>query len=233
MNEAPWHAIRKSLEVRSSANRSRLDDLLPYLMQAQAEGCTSLRQIAEFLNSRGLVSTRGKKWTAMQVSRVLARLAADASRCDLRVGGFSIEVNGPHSSSSDPRLRVKAQMQASEAFVEAQGFLATAEVASFRKQLRLLLQGVRRSSELNCADAKFRLAIAIRAGAESRVKLVLSPHAGQSHSFEFDAGRSSLEALLDQLDRLLAEHVAAVIETSGDRSSVRLSPHGEEATRRL
>jgi putative ABC transport system substrate-binding protein len=43
--------------------------------QLQAAGCESLRAIADGLDTRGIPAARGGKWSAVQVSRLLARLA--------------------------------------------------------------------------------------------------------------------------------------------------------------
>ncbi len=46
--------------------------VLPYITAAKAAGCTSLRQIAEALTSRGIRTPGGgTTWVAEQVNRVL------------------------------------------------------------------------------------------------------------------------------------------------------------------
>jgi hypothetical protein len=42
--------------------------------ELQAAGAESLRAIAEGLEARGIPAARGGKWSAVQVSRLLARL---------------------------------------------------------------------------------------------------------------------------------------------------------------
>lgn len=49
-------------------------DLEPEIRKLQAAGATSLREIAARLNEAGIPTPRGGKWSAVQVSRVLARL---------------------------------------------------------------------------------------------------------------------------------------------------------------
>jgi hypothetical protein len=46
---------------------------LPIIREIQRAGATSLRAIAEALNVRGVVTSRGGRWQAMTVSNVLAR----------------------------------------------------------------------------------------------------------------------------------------------------------------
>lgn len=67
-------------EARMLAQKARVDgsdrfaaNLLPVIRQAQAAGCTSLRDVAKVLNARGIRTRRGTEWTATAVSRILAR----------------------------------------------------------------------------------------------------------------------------------------------------------------
>ena len=46
---------------------------LPFIREAQRAGATSLRDIAEALNARGVPTPRGRRWHAMSVKNVLAR----------------------------------------------------------------------------------------------------------------------------------------------------------------
>ena len=50
-------------------------DLAPTIKGIQATGITSLNGIARALNQRSVPTARKGKWTAVQVRRVLARLA--------------------------------------------------------------------------------------------------------------------------------------------------------------
>ncbi|WP_416354987.1 recombinase family protein [Aureimonas phyllosphaerae] len=50
-------------------------NVLPIVRQLQVAGCSSLRAIAEALNTRGVRTARGGDWTAMTVKRVLDRAA--------------------------------------------------------------------------------------------------------------------------------------------------------------
>jgi DNA invertase Pin-like site-specific DNA recombinase len=52
----------------------RAKALLPYVTQAKADGCTSLRQIAGHLTAAGAQAPGGGAWHASNVQRLLARL---------------------------------------------------------------------------------------------------------------------------------------------------------------
>lgn len=58
---------------RSAKAATRANDLLPVIHSAQANGASSLRQIADVLNERGIKTARGGEWSAVQVQRVLSR----------------------------------------------------------------------------------------------------------------------------------------------------------------
>jgi DNA invertase Pin-like site-specific DNA recombinase len=53
---------------------ARAADLSETVKEVQASGATSLRAIAEGLNTRGIPTARGGKWSSVQVMRVLERL---------------------------------------------------------------------------------------------------------------------------------------------------------------
>jgi DNA invertase Pin-like site-specific DNA recombinase len=67
---------RVSAVRRSAKAATRADDLLPVIRSARANGATSLRQIADVLNDRGIKTARGGQWSAVQVQRVLSRDAS-------------------------------------------------------------------------------------------------------------------------------------------------------------
>jgi DNA invertase Pin-like site-specific DNA recombinase len=54
---------------------TRAADIAPTIAELQASGVTSLTGIAAGLNERGIETPRGGRWSAVQVSRVLDRLA--------------------------------------------------------------------------------------------------------------------------------------------------------------
>jgi DNA invertase Pin-like site-specific DNA recombinase len=64
-----------SASVRSDKAAKRAGDVLPIIQaikeRLQAEGATSLRQIASALNERKIPTARGGEWSAVQVQRVL------------------------------------------------------------------------------------------------------------------------------------------------------------------
>ena len=73
--------VRLSGDARRAGNaanaaiaRARASDLLATVRELQAAGCESLRAIAEGLDARGIPAARGGKWSAVQVSRLLARI---------------------------------------------------------------------------------------------------------------------------------------------------------------
>ncbi len=53
----------------------RAADVGPTIRRLQAEGATTLRVIAAGLNAKGIPTARGGTWSAVQVMRVLQRLA--------------------------------------------------------------------------------------------------------------------------------------------------------------
>src|SRR5690349_7400384 len=57
-------------------------DLEPEIRKLQQAGATSLRDIAAGLNAAGIPTPRGGRWQAVQVSRVLSRLAWRRSGTD-------------------------------------------------------------------------------------------------------------------------------------------------------
>lgn len=60
-----------SAEVRSKLSLDRARELLPFLENAKASGATSLRQLASYLNDKGIPAARGGSWSANQVARVI------------------------------------------------------------------------------------------------------------------------------------------------------------------
>jgi DNA invertase Pin-like site-specific DNA recombinase len=63
---------KASAAVRSAMAARRANDLLPEIRSLQTSGVKSLRQIAASLNERGIMTNRGKRWNAVQVSRLLS-----------------------------------------------------------------------------------------------------------------------------------------------------------------
>lgn len=63
---------KASAAARSGASKDRAEKVLPHIKEAKQQGHSSLRAIAAYLNSKGIRTTRGRNWSATQVSRVLA-----------------------------------------------------------------------------------------------------------------------------------------------------------------
>jgi DNA invertase Pin-like site-specific DNA recombinase len=73
-------AQRNSRAVRSKASAQFVQNAIPIIKQIQATGLTSLREVAEALNARGIRSARGGGWHPTQVKRVLERANQGISR---------------------------------------------------------------------------------------------------------------------------------------------------------
>lgn len=59
---------------RKAQAYERAQTLLPYIVGAQNDGCTSLRQIADHLKTAGVLAPGGGSWHASNVQRLMARL---------------------------------------------------------------------------------------------------------------------------------------------------------------
>jgi DNA invertase Pin-like site-specific DNA recombinase len=68
------HVARKTAVavVRAEADRYAAN-VLPIIREAQKAGATTLREIAEALNARGIPTARGGQWHAKSVSNILER----------------------------------------------------------------------------------------------------------------------------------------------------------------
>jgi DNA invertase Pin-like site-specific DNA recombinase len=62
--------------IKAEADRHPAN-VLPIIGEAQKAGATTLRQIAEALNARGVATARGGRWHAMSVSNVFGPLPLD------------------------------------------------------------------------------------------------------------------------------------------------------------
>jgi DNA invertase Pin-like site-specific DNA recombinase len=63
----------RSAKVRMAAADERAGQVMEYIRSAQAAGAGSLREIAAYLNERGIPTARGRTWDATAVARVLKR----------------------------------------------------------------------------------------------------------------------------------------------------------------
>jgi len=72
-NIATYAAVgaKASALQRSAKAEKRTADLLPRIHHHQADGATTLRQIANRLNAEGITTARGGQWSAVQVQRVM------------------------------------------------------------------------------------------------------------------------------------------------------------------
>jgi DNA invertase Pin-like site-specific DNA recombinase len=70
------HMARKSAmaSIKAGADKHAAN-ILPIIKEAQKAGATTLRQIAEALNARGVATARGGQWHAMSVKNMLDRAA--------------------------------------------------------------------------------------------------------------------------------------------------------------
>jgi DNA invertase Pin-like site-specific DNA recombinase len=59
--------------AKASAANGRASCLAPIIADIRTAGATSLRQIADALNARGIPTPRGSTWRAVQVKRVIER----------------------------------------------------------------------------------------------------------------------------------------------------------------
>jgi DNA invertase Pin-like site-specific DNA recombinase len=68
------HVARKSAveAVKAEADRYATN-VLPIIREAQKAGASTLRQIAEALNARGIPTARGGQWYAQSVANILER----------------------------------------------------------------------------------------------------------------------------------------------------------------
>lgn len=69
-------AREASAIARTDKATKRALDVMPFIVDIQAAGATSLRQIADVLNDGHIKTPQGGSWSAVQVSRVMARAAA-------------------------------------------------------------------------------------------------------------------------------------------------------------
>jgi hypothetical protein len=68
------HVARKSAveAVKTEADRYAAN-VLPIIREAQKAGASTLRQIAEALNARGIPTARGGQWYAQSIANILER----------------------------------------------------------------------------------------------------------------------------------------------------------------
>jgi DNA invertase Pin-like site-specific DNA recombinase len=71
--------LPEAREIAQASIKAHADqhaaNVLPIIREAQRAGATSLRDIAEVLNARGIATARGGRWHATSVKNVLERLS--------------------------------------------------------------------------------------------------------------------------------------------------------------
>jgi hypothetical protein len=67
-------------EARRKAALQRAEGVAPIIAQLRAEGATSLRQVAEGLNARGVPAPKGGRWSAVQVIRAQSHMRLSGPR---------------------------------------------------------------------------------------------------------------------------------------------------------
>jgi DNA invertase Pin-like site-specific DNA recombinase len=83
----PGHLDRKARQkgttasavVRREAAQQRAMDLAPTIEELRDDGAVSLHELARGLNQRGIPAPRGGQWMAVQIKRLLSRLAAEVT----------------------------------------------------------------------------------------------------------------------------------------------------------
>lgn len=66
--------------TRAALANRRAADLAPTIRALQEAGVTSLGSIAAHLNNRGITTSKGGSWSAVQVRRIISRIAYRASQ---------------------------------------------------------------------------------------------------------------------------------------------------------
>jgi hypothetical protein len=69
-----------SVRVRQERAGQRAAALAPIIEEIRSGGATTLQATADALNARGIRTSRGGSWSAVQVSRVLARVLEQNAR---------------------------------------------------------------------------------------------------------------------------------------------------------
>lgn len=78
MSAEQWRRVTRKGRAMGTAARvekasKRAADMLPVIDDIKQEGAVSLREIAAKLNERGIPTSRGGEWSAVQVMRVMAK----------------------------------------------------------------------------------------------------------------------------------------------------------------
>ena len=65
---------QRVLDGGKAKGQKNLDRLWPHIQNAQNQGLTSRKQIADYLNENGILSVRGKTWNKGNISSLLRRV---------------------------------------------------------------------------------------------------------------------------------------------------------------
>ena len=73
---------RAEMTARAARSAARAEDLAQVINELEMQGVTSLAGIAQGLNSKGIPTARGGRWTATQVMRVVTNLSGGGRHGD-------------------------------------------------------------------------------------------------------------------------------------------------------
>src|ERR1043165_3120278 len=94
MYSPPWQTTRRKQRASFSRPDELAEDVRSHIEEARSAGCSSLRQIAFYLNANGLCTARGCEWGASQVRRTMLTMTNSAVRSNTSASsGGGIFVN--------------------------------------------------------------------------------------------------------------------------------------------
>jgi Recombinase len=96
MYSPPWQSSRRKQRTSLSRPDELAEDVRSHIEEAKNAGCSSLRQIAFYLNSNGLCTARGREWGASQVRRTMCRLNRIDHRSELGPAPLRPDQLGDH-----------------------------------------------------------------------------------------------------------------------------------------
>jgi DNA invertase Pin-like site-specific DNA recombinase len=83
---APLRRGRNAAEAAAAARKrlfdKRVRDLKPIIVAARGDGAATYQQIADYLNARGIITARNRRWHPSSVRNVLKRLASMSAEGD-------------------------------------------------------------------------------------------------------------------------------------------------------
>jgi hypothetical protein len=69
-----WYARKRIPEDVRDDYAKRAANVVPIIREIQSKGAMTLREVADALNARGIVTARGGKWYATSVKNMLERV---------------------------------------------------------------------------------------------------------------------------------------------------------------